>query len=225
MNKLELLRLKLAKPEPIFKALDKINQDVFDLICKHRRTDVSDYFESLVQYELNINCPKCKDKIKEYVSKTQLFDIAYSNKFECSNCKEIKRKQDELKSQKRQSTIRERTENFINNFLNPERSFFEETSKSQYFYIIQNVLINCDRNAIFQYAAKMPYYDFLETPYWAAVRYKVMQKSDFKCSLCNQNGKLAVHHRSYENRGYEIQNQKDLICLCDNCHKKFHDIK
>ena len=42
-----------------------------------------------------------------------------------------------------------------------------------------------------------------------------------KCSLCGSNKFLNVHHRNYDN----LYNEKltDLICLCRDCHSKYHN--
>lgn len=34
---------------------------------------------------------------------------------------------------------------------------------------------------------------------------------------------MCIHHNTYVNRGYE--KDEDLVVLCDECHKKFHDIQ
>ena len=68
----------------------------------------------------------------------------------------------------------------------------------------------------------MEYLDFLNTPYWDAVRSKKLYLSGYKCSLCNCNTNLQVHHKTYENHGYEHNNLDDLIVLCSNCHSKQH---
>lgn len=69
----------------------------------------------------------------------------------------------------------------------------------------------------------MPYTDYLKTEHWQYTRTKALKRARYRCQLCNRgNISLHVHHRTYENRGYE-QND-DLIVLCADCHRKFHDI-
>ncbi len=41
------------------------------------------------------------------------------------------------------------------------------------------------------------------------------------CSICNRKGVLHVHHRTYVRCGKEEKH--DLIVLCSDCHKLFHD--
>jgi len=67
----------------------------------------------------------------------------------------------------------------------------------------------------------MPYPEYLQTPEWDKTRKLKLKESSFRCEMCNATGVLNVHHRTYENRGDE--NTKDLIVLCEKCHKKFHD--
>jgi 5-methylcytosine-specific restriction endonuclease McrA len=70
---------------------------------------------------------------------------------------------------------------------------------------------------------QMPYKDFLNTYYWDIVRNYKLYQSQYLCSLCKKQGVLHVHHITYEHRGIELQHLKDLIVLCESCHKKFHD--
>lgn len=67
----------------------------------------------------------------------------------------------------------------------------------------------------------MPYDEYLQTPEWEDRRKIAIEKAGGRCQLCNRNGKLHVHHRTYENRGSERDG--DLIVLCAGCHAKFHD--
>ena len=67
----------------------------------------------------------------------------------------------------------------------------------------------------------LPYFKYLETPHWQQTRNRALRRAEFKCELCNDNGQLHVHHKTYENRGQE--RNADLIVLCSDCHSKFHD--
>jgi len=42
----------------------------------------------------------------------------------------------------------------------------------------------------------------------------------YRCQVCNSEGELHAHHRTYERKGDELQS--DLICLCNECHILFH---
>lgn len=67
----------------------------------------------------------------------------------------------------------------------------------------------------------MPYGAYLATSEWIATRTRMLKRAGFRCQLCNKQGRLNVHHRTYERRGQE--DYKDLIVLCGTCHAKFHD--
>jgi hypothetical protein len=67
----------------------------------------------------------------------------------------------------------------------------------------------------------MPYQEYLKTAHWKLLSEKVKRRAKYRCQLCNAEGVLNVHHRTYERRGHE--QLKDLICLCRQCHAKFHD--
>ena len=210
----------------VFKGGETIDRKMAEHLKKYNKAKVAKLFAGDKIYELQIDCTFCKFKsLLLELTKTKLVDFIFAKQFKCVFCVAEENNKSRELYEKRKENSELQTDLFINDFLNPECSFNDDVLKKNYFNIVVKNMLGLNSEKIFGYAAKMPYYDFLKTPYWAAVRYKVMQKSDFKCSLCNKNGKLAVHHRSYQNRGYEIQTQKDLICLCNDCHEKFHDIK
>lgn len=69
----------------------------------------------------------------------------------------------------------------------------------------------------------MPYKDYLNTEYWKKLRIYALKEANFSCKLCKKKGELHVHHSSYAHRGEGRHELKDLICLCSDCHSKFHD--
>ena len=66
------------------------------------------------------------------------------------------------------------------------------------------------------------YHEYLMSTEWAEKRQACLEYYDHHCSLCYDNEQLQVHHRTYERVYHE--SPSDLIALCDNCHKKFHNI-
>ena len=40
---------------------------------------------------------------------------------------------------------------------------------------------------------------------------------------CEKDIELQIHHKTYVHHGMEIFNLNDLICLCKECHIKFHN--
>jgi len=67
----------------------------------------------------------------------------------------------------------------------------------------------------------MPYQEYLQSPEWDATRKAALKRAHYRCQLCNSNGQLHVHHKTYERLGTEYTS--DLIVLCRGCHAKFHD--
>jgi len=66
----------------------------------------------------------------------------------------------------------------------------------------------------------MPYKEYLQSNHWKAMRKRQLKLANYKCGLCNSKDNLNVHHKTYENRGDE--KDEDLIVLCQECHAKFH---
>jgi hypothetical protein len=67
----------------------------------------------------------------------------------------------------------------------------------------------------------MSYEEYLQTPEWAALRKRALRKAGFRCQLCNKQGELHVHHRTYDApRGEE--DVRDLTVLCKKHHKGHH---
>jgi hypothetical protein len=67
----------------------------------------------------------------------------------------------------------------------------------------------------------IPYDFYLKTDHWLALRARLVKAAGHRCRLCNAgNVTLNVHHRTYERRGCEIDD--DLTVLCATCHERFH---
>lgn len=67
----------------------------------------------------------------------------------------------------------------------------------------------------------MPYAEYLRTPEWQEARRRALYRAGYRCQTCNGQGRLDVHHRTYERRGNE--RNSDLTVLCRPCHERFHD--
>lgn len=66
----------------------------------------------------------------------------------------------------------------------------------------------------------MPYREYLQTPEWKETAKRKRRQAGNRCQVCNASGvQLDVHHRTYENRGHELD--EDLIVLCHECHGIF----
>lgn len=192
-----------------------------------------------VNYNLEIKCHKCGEIYTESnISKDCLISYIYENNilfgawyFTCPKCKANEKKERLLKNikynspdekQKRDEIIKHNTQNYIKNYLDPNRSFKPGVKSLIKWNYIINDISNSDEKEIAEYIQDMEYIDFLDTPYWDAVRSKKLFQAYYKCSLCNGNENLQVHHKTYENHGYEHNNLDDLIVLCGNCHSKHH---
>lgn len=70
---------------------------------------------------------------------------------------------------------------------------------------------------------RISYREFLKTDFWIYVRDEVRRRAHYRCELCFSIRGLQVHHKTYEHHGFEDMWLIDLICLCRNCHAKFHD--
>lgn len=68
---------------------------------------------------------------------------------------------------------------------------------------------------------EMPYKEYLKSEFWQDKRDTIVSAAGYRCQVCNAAGELHVHHRTYERRGHEAPH--DLIALCADCHKLFHD--
>lgn len=68
---------------------------------------------------------------------------------------------------------------------------------------------------------RMPYVEYLRTEEWLARREIKLNQANYKCQTCNSDSRLQVHHRTYERRGCELD--EDLTVLCAGCHKLFHE--
>lgn len=67
----------------------------------------------------------------------------------------------------------------------------------------------------------MPYGEYLQTNHWRMTADAAKERACHRCQLCNVKGDLETHHRTYERRGCEAD--EDLTVLCPRCHGKHHD--
>ncbi len=65
------------------------------------------------------------------------------------------------------------------------------------------------------------YAEYLRSPEWQQRRFQALHEAGDRCQVCNSDGDLEVHHRTYERIGREELG--DLIVLCRACHQLFHD--
>ena len=66
----------------------------------------------------------------------------------------------------------------------------------------------------------MDYNDYIHSEHWRHFREQTLIFYGYKCVVCSDTDKLAVHHKTYENRGRETFN--DVIVVCNKCHETIH---
>ena len=71
----------------------------------------------------------------------------------------------------------------------------------------------------------MNYEELLKDPRWQRKRLEVMQADNFTCQACFRKDKtMNVHHKRYVHGVMPWEyDTRDLITLCDDCHKKHHN--
>lgn len=70
----------------------------------------------------------------------------------------------------------------------------------------------------------MTYAQKLKDPRWQKKRLKVLEAANWMCEACGETKEtLHVHHDKYSNNPWDAPLNK-LHCLCEKCHKFFHDI-
>lgn len=67
----------------------------------------------------------------------------------------------------------------------------------------------------------LDYREYLNSSHWQIVRLGALARADWGCQLCSSPRALQVHHRSYDNLGFE--RPQDLTVLCAGCHQSFHE--
>ena len=73
---------------------------------------------------------------------------------------------------------------------------------------------------------RLPYAEFLLTPFWDEVRKTKLQDAEWQCEECGHNDEiLHVHHITYKNHGEEDKHLEDLVVLCCPCHEGRHEGK
>lgn len=87
---------------------------------------------------------------------------------------------------------------------------------------LEKIMVERDRqNRRLVELKRMPYVEYLQTPEWQETRKVALKRAKYHCQVCNGTGVLDVHHRTYERKGEERND--DLIVLCRKCHSLFHE--
>ena len=67
----------------------------------------------------------------------------------------------------------------------------------------------------------MDYDEYLKSPHWQRMATLARERAGNRCQVCNADGLMEVHHRTYERMGHESLN--DLTVLCPRCHALYHE--
>lgn len=67
------------------------------------------------------------------------------------------------------------------------------------------------------------YEEYIKSPGWKELADHLKKEAGNRCQVCNNGGRLNVHHRSYNRLGKDGEID-DLIVLCESCHRKFHGV-
>jgi len=233
---------------------DYIDKDLFKMLIKLIEIDRESCFAPtefsppiIMDYSVEMKCPQCRKYYIRKENKTSLFTIMVElhcghNKYLCNDCQKIKDKEkaeierEECKKyEERLSKIRKQgainklseTQKYIKNYLTigtKWKNGVKINDKADNI-IREAKCLNSDEIA--EQIKDMNYQDFLSTPYWSGISLYAKKKAGFKCALCGSGGNLNTHHKTYDRHGYEHTQKvidEDLIVLCHDCHKKFHDI-
>lgn len=241
----------IRKNDNLIKKGELIDFELTEILARAKTTEVTNAFyrydnltsTDKVLYEYQIKCPVCEKIYTRMISKTRILNMikCINNKdinneyFRCEKCEtdyQKKRKIEQsiahAKWEKEHNMELENRTRRYREFLNPNAHFNEDVSaRTKIDYIMyHNYRNNPNQDEICRCINNMSYYDFLRTPYWDGVRNYKLKSANYCCQLCGQKGILHVHHKTYENHGKEhIKSiaDNDLIVLCEDCHKKFHD--
>jgi len=92
---------------------------------------------------------------------------------------------------------------------------------------VSNVVVEemplCERDFTEGELKNLPYFAYLLTKHWEAVKTATKERDGHRCRLCNtKRGKLSVHHSTYVRKGKE--DVLDTVTLCEDCHARHHGV-
>ena len=232
--------------EPLLNNGDLIDLDMFSDLMRLKNSPLFNTIfpkgtpKEPLKYKLEIYCSTCGGINIIEVSKTKLIEYLKSQTYKCQECSDneerltqerLKRDWELAAERQRQMEKKElvekekrdleQTKKCIDTYLNPDCSWNDGVR----LYTQLNELAENLTYSALEYASRMNYSDFLKTPYWKTITGKVKQMHNYTCQLCGKTGvTLHTHHPSnYSFRGFEINHLNELMCLCSDCHSKFHN--
>ena len=67
------------------------------------------------------------------------------------------------------------------------------------------------------------YAKYLASAQWHKVRQLALERAGQKCQICGSKNSLDVHHNTYDHLGNEDEHLEDLVVLCADHHRLYHD--
>lgn len=226
--------------EPLFLHEELITRKNIESIRKYKNGNVNligkifqdskrDIDNKNNKWKVEVVCSECKKIRTELLSKTKLIEYIKNDEYKCKKCKDKQETKDKFtyneELERREKLRVKKTMDFLDNYLDPNKSWVKEIKPSQRFYKLKDAYYGIYKEEAYSVIIGLDYSDFLKTPYWKAIALRIKLKSDFKCSLCGSKERLSTHHNTYENHGYELDHLEDLICICQDCHQIYHDNK
>lgn len=231
-------KLLTKKDEGYIEVGDFIDYNVIKLFATsdvHKVRKLFKPFQFETSYTCELVCDICSEKFTTIMNKSHLFDLFRHIKggskkdktvISCDKCKaEKERRNKELANQYQIESLRakeENTEHYIQVYLNPKYKWKDDIKTYRKIQLLSYSRLDVYENEIISYIRDMDYNDFLNTMYWKAIAERIKYKANFRCQMCNSNDNLITHHRTYEHHGDEIHHMEDLICICRDCHEKYH---
>ena len=62
------------------------------------------------------------------------------------------------------------------------------------------------------------YQQYLESPLWSAIRKRHLKVMHYSCQICKDRANQ-VHHRQYRMVDLQGETSKQLVAICQNCHR------
>lgn len=236
MIDIDFIKMKIYRQEDSRKIQegDCLSPEVIDILKKGKIPDREACFAPSKGrlYYADMSCGYCGKIVKKSLTKRKLLDYLREPKnYLCDDCQQtldkIKREEEQKSKEEKKQRLHETTMYYIKWYLDPDNSWAKGISGKEKTDTIICVNGDIDSDMVADYISQMDYYDFLATPYWEAISLYKKYLAKYKCQLCSCKGNLRTHHKTYDRHGYEHEMEvlrDDLIVLCDECHKKFHDI-
>lgn len=221
-QKEKMVPLKTFIPYNLYKKLIEIKKETSTPILMEVFEDASEPTK-YATYKVEFKCKNCGKSIYKIISKSELKNWINSEcEYICPNCEPKPKEEDTRTPEEKEEA---KTLFFINMLCNPNMSWEKDKIKpSETYNQLWSYYFGANKFKIANYLQKLPYKQFLSTPYWTAIAAKKKIKAHYCCKVCNSQKLLNVHHKTYEHHGCELDNMNDLIVLCSDCHKKFHNI-